>query len=837
MLTACQDNSLPQFTATNETTLPITTITFADFAHNEGIYPPLIATFQAEQPTIEVRFVPIDEQIDETTERLDKRKIAAMADTAILYSPPTTAEQSLFLSLRPLIEQDGAFANDDFWPNLRSGCPAGLPATLAPGLIYYDQTAFAESGVPEPTLDWNWGNFAQMVQALTQRNDSQINRYGFLPPADPLVMLQPLLDGAMPAGDEPPDPQATLQAIEWYTALIDANYLPNWSATNHPGARREALIYSGQAAMWYGTQTELAQYQTHFGESLGVIAFPAGDTPTTPTHVTCIAISSGTAHPATAWLWLKFLVNQRPTVTIPVRPSIAESNQYWGSFSQQTTTVIRFALDHAWYRSHQPERLAVVVEKVQTALSEGVSLPTALADLEQIPIPTSPPPVESVPVAPPPTTAPGTSITVDYFSTAGGQHNAALEALLNEFHRLYPDIQIRLHTFIPGIQAEQIFTIADLAEIFDCFTIQNPRGLGLYVDDFYNLDPLLALEDPAFINDFSPELWNVFRIENQLYGLPAASKPTLIYYNVDLFNQLGLPPPDANWTPGDLWSLASTAAEHEDVSYGLVPFAAHPANDYGILLPLYGVLTTELIDLNATPPLARLDDSDLLAGLNWLAVLMADEVIPPLGFNPSAPPPYRQWETDVLDGRVPLWTTPIDGPEFTVGIVPPPIASKPIPLSDITGYVISRRAATPYGCWEWIKFLSAQPHVLPGMPARMSVINSAAWKASVGSELATAYAESLSRSELLPAFDRTAQSPERPLRLWLENALIEASMLQANPAPLLAAAQDKAETYLTCLGSPLDSSSELIDRCAQEADPNYMSVSQYREAILAPSGN
>lgn len=289
-----------------------------------------------------MQFVPLDEQINDA--RLDKRKIAAVADTAILYSPPTAVERSLFLSLEPLIEQDAAFAKEDFWPNLLSACPAGLPATLSLGFIYYDRTAFAESDAPEPSLNWSWEDFAQTVQLLTDHSDVQINRYGFLPPVDSLVMLRPLLDGMSPASNEPADPQAISAAVEWYTDLWNNGYLPDWTTTTSPHVQHRTLINGRKAAMWYGNLTEFVQYQNQFGSTLGIIPFPVGEIPTTPTQVTCAAISAGTAHPDAAWLWIKFLVDNMPAATIPVRPGLAEASDYWNRFNEQAAAAIHTAL-------------------------------------------------------------------------------------------------------------------------------------------------------------------------------------------------------------------------------------------------------------------------------------------------------------------------------------------------------------------------------------------------------------------------------------------------------------------------------------------------------------
>lgn len=339
-ITACQNNvGSSSSTPVTHATSPQKTITIADFSYKEQAYQSLIAAFQEQQPYINVQFIPLDDLIDDSTSRLDKSRIAGLADTAILYSPPTAAEKRLFLSLEPLIDADNAYADNKFWPNLRTGCPAGLPVEFYLGLIFYDRTMFAEQNISEPTVNWSWHDFTQITQELTKQDGSQITRYGFLPPTIPSLMLQPLIAGALPDGNAAPESQAIFNAVEWYTTLSNDNYLPDWSAETNPNALQEELINSGRAAMWYGTNGELAQYQGHFGESLGVAALPANGTPTTPTNVICAAISAGTAQPEAAWQWVKFLAENMPTAVIPVQPAVAESSRYWQQFDNETTAV------------------------------------------------------------------------------------------------------------------------------------------------------------------------------------------------------------------------------------------------------------------------------------------------------------------------------------------------------------------------------------------------------------------------------------------------------------------------------------------------------------------
>jgi hypothetical protein len=118
------------------------------------------------------------------------------------------------------------------------------------------------------------------------------------------------------------------------------------------------------------------------------------------------------------------------------------------------------------------------------------------------------------------------------------------------------------------------------------------------------------------------------------------------------------------------------------------------------------------------------------------------------------------------------------------------------------------------------------------VPVRASVANSDAWQNAIGTELQEANLTSLSRSRFQPFPDLLIQSPERPLRVWLLDALVTSYITNVDPANLLAQAQSKADVYLACLSSPLDSTSEMVNQCALEADPDYLTPEEAREATL-----
>ncbi|HFQ92751.1 MAG TPA: hypothetical protein ENK32_01985 [Anaerolineae bacterium] len=111
-----------------------------------------------------------------------------------------------------------------------------------------------------------------------------------------------------------------------------------------------------------------------------------------------------------------------------------------------------------------------------------------------------------------------------------------------------------------------------------------------------------------------------------------------------------------------------------------------------------------------------------------------------LRIDPSATSAYAHWEVAALA---------IDDVNFTV---------------------------TLYRCWKWVKFLLTQSNMLPTVPTRTSVTNSATWKTAVRKELVDTYVIFFTCSQYHPTTYHWTPLPERSWCLWInEDALISAS--------------------------------------------------------------
>ncbi len=136
------------------------------------------------------------------------------------------------------------------------------------------------------------------------------------------------------------------------------------------------------------------------------------------------------------------------------------------------------------------------------------------------------------------------------------------------------------------------------------------------------------------------------------------------------------------------------------------------------------------------------------------------------------------------------------------------------------GFIISSKARNPQLCWDWIKFLSEQPYLSMGIPARKSVASSPAWEAVVGKQYADVYRLARARVRPPEPYDPSVG----PFGIWRGQA-VAAALNGDDYQKLLPVLQTKAEDYLACM-STVDqaklSNDELntaITKCTRQVDP------------------
>jgi multiple sugar transport system substrate-binding protein len=192
---------------------------------------------------------------------------------------------------------------------------------------------------------------------------------------------------------------------------------------------------------------------------------------------------------------------------------------------------------------------------------------------------------------------------------AGGEGElGALRALVAAFERARPEVDVRF-VGVPS-QGDHI---AKLSTAFaggqppDVFLL-NYRRLGPFVDRGVLAPPDLGERSPE---DFYAPTLEAFTYDGELACVPQNASSTVAYVNPELFEQVGLPLPDAAWTWADLEQAAQALA---DAGIDAVGF------DVGVRLvaPFVWTAGGEVVDDTEQPTAMTLDTPEGRRALDYL---------------------------------------------------------------------------------------------------------------------------------------------------------------------------------------------------------------------------
>jgi ABC-type glycerol-3-phosphate transport system substrate-binding protein len=820
-------------------------ITLAASPSFQTAYKLLIDQFQEEHPHLRVQFLPLSPE----QAGLSLHQQATLADVILLEGmPPTTDATAAFLDLTPLIAADPTFDDADFWPGLMEACQAagvqvGLPFRTNASLIFFDKAAFDAAGLPHPEPGWRWEDFRQAVQALAVRDGAETTRYGFTDNGNPLGLLAPLADHVIGASDGALDGRDLAAELAWYVILVDENVI--LSDSNTPV---NSLLNQRQVGMWIGSHFGLLGARSALGDELGIAPFPtaAGMSQSNPVTAGCALISAGTNQSQTAWTFLNYLSRQALFATgyypaAPARPSVAQSSDYWGQMGPEAAVALQAALEQGWYRRAEMPELVTVGKALTQALAGAGSLAENLPDTMAIQPTAQPPPPGNEPlaVATPPVTLPldPDVITIEY-SVRGHDDWEAVIALAEAFNESQNRIRVNTTTRLALPQGD---TLVEQADLFDCFLNGTRPDAAFeqlgdpFLAAFYSLSPLFNAEDPVFRSDFTlmSKHLRTSTVAGELYALPVALYPVVLRYNATLLAQRGIDPPSADWTIEDFWVLVQAAGSGP--AYGLVAVEGILPDELLSFVP--GAAT--YFNPDTWPMEPEFTDPAVIAALEFLG-RMAEEGI----LYPDTEWASRRTVMEDLAvrgqaaatanlGRAAVWGHAVapgagGGSRVASGVVAYPQTTRPNLSGNEGGgqpmmLYISRRSPDPTACWEWFKFLTAQPDAFLGIPARQSVRESAAWREVVGEETAVAYETTYSRP---PGWELDMGWETFVYRTWWADALL--SVYEGgDPARALAEAQRRAEVFYDCyapqarqLYPDLPTFSQ-VRECAQQADPDY----------------
>jgi len=317
-LSGCVDMS---FLAPKEP-VTITFWTFGDQSFFDGV----IEEFSQEYPYITVEFVGGRSPYRARFENVD-------VFLASQNQLPFLLGQDFPMSLNALISEDDDFDLNDFY---RGGVDAlsvegqrwGVPVGADLMVMLYNKRLFDERNVPYPEVGWTWNNFLERALALSDPDRGQfgfayqeMGGYGF---GESMVMMYQWGGGLFDDLQAPTrmtinDPH-NVMAMQFYADLIHKHHVAPRMG-ERPLPYPTAGIESEKYAMWTGSISDEYDFE------VGVAPLPAAEYAYTMGTILGLFISNEAASPEACWEWASFLSQKAIPGLLPLRKSLAESDE------------------------------------------------------------------------------------------------------------------------------------------------------------------------------------------------------------------------------------------------------------------------------------------------------------------------------------------------------------------------------------------------------------------------------------------------------------------------------------------------------------------------------
>lgn len=142
-----------------------------------------------------------------------------------------------------------------------------------------------------------------------------------------------------------------------------------------------------------------------------------------------------------------------------------------------------------------------------------------------------------------------------------------------------------------------------------------------YDDVLLDISEYLANDDREVANpdDYFPGVWQTVAINDGVYGLPWIAQPVVLYYNRDIFDEMGVEYPTAEWTWDDFRAAAEALTNEEH--YGFTLNSWPPIHMF--IWSFGGEVISE--DLQTSP----IDTPEAIAGARFYADMIYNPVCCP----------------------------------------------------------------------------------------------------------------------------------------------------------------------------------------------------------------
>jgi ABC-type glycerol-3-phosphate transport system substrate-binding protein len=409
-------------------------------------------------------------------------------------------------------------------------------------------------------------------------------------------------------------------------------------------------------------------------------------------------------------------------------------------------------------------------EALQTAQGHFVQ---AVAEITK-PAPSSRPVIVSTPIPTP--AIPVTRIRFD----PGVSNSWAIPEVVQQFNRQHEDIEVTVVQPSPRDDS----SIEASARRSDCFVQWRPFSFGepMQTESVRDLQPLIDADASFPHDDYLPGLFEPFKRDGKLLGLPHDLRLLGIGYNKTLFDAVGQEYPRADWTLDDFLRAAErlTTGDGNKRVYGFGEPWGNPGSDF-----LINQAGASLLIGSGDRVKPNFTDPKVIGALQTYIDLLRNTSPQTrmLNFDPSQQ--LRKANDLRNQGRIGMWFS-ADKPRRYIGLDPSvTLAMAPAPMSSyaptpsdlwLSGFYISAQAPDPEACWTFGLFLNTNVLAITeyGSPTRISVGESSAYAAAEleGVVIWQAHRAALNRPPVPNQQASWINDIELTGRYWLDRASI-----------------------------------------------------------------
>ncbi len=285
---------------------------------------------------------------------------------------------------------------------------------------------------------------------------------------------------------------------------------------------------------------------------------------------------------------------------------------------------------------------------------------------------------------------------------------AGYEELVTAFERANPDVDVEINPV-----ADQDDLMVKLSTAFaggrppDVFLV-NYRNYGQFAAQGVLAPVQPRLEASTVIEeaDFAAAALDAFRFEGaELTCLPQNVSSLEVYYNVDMFEQAGVPLPEAGWTWDDFLSAAKSLTGQGRYGVGTEPSLIRVA-------PFVWSAGGEVVDDPADPTTLTLDTGTARRGLDFFLDLQTVHRVAP----PEREEQSQDSEARFLAGRLGMYLNSRKSvptlrtiEDFTWDVAPLPVApgGKPATILHGDAYCMSKASPQQDQTWRFIEFANS----------------------------------------------------------------------------------------------------------------------------------